>query len=310
MSGGSETRLVAPACVANWVTNESAFIDAESEWLLIQIQGTISVASRASGEVRPVTVPASPGDSAAPLHGSSPRFVPPRYLVFVRGSTLFAAPFNPRTLRLEGTPRAILANVRREQTGQAHYALSGDGTIVWAEGGDASLARFVWVGQNGRVADTLFVGPAEIGSYALSPDGKRLAYSIVDDDRSARLMIAYLDRGVVDSVPYPQRLDPYNWLRGGRALGALVIHPDLRGHGAIVQLDGPTATVDTASALVRNESANGALACLEAPTLFTSVRGGRIVVVGTGSGSDSLQVDVAGNWCRFSPDARFVAWNS
>ena len=310
--GGKGTRLAPEACLANWVMSEGAFIDPASEWMLLQARGVIQLVSRRSGAVRelPLPGPAAGTDSTARLYGHSPRYVPPGFLVFVRGSTLYAARFDRGALRLTSVPQPVVSNIRREQSGQAQLAVSDDGTLVWAEGGDESLGRFVWVTRDGRVQDTLFVPAAEVGSYALSPDGRRLAYSTVRPDRGAELMIADLERRVVDRVDYPPRLDPLNWVRGGRALSVLLSHPDLSGRGALVRFDGAVPAVDTGMVRLENESPNGAWRCLESPDLLINPFGAKPFLQGMTPGSDSVQLAETGSWCRFSPDSRFLVWSS
>ena len=123
-------------------------------------------------------------------------------------------------------------------------------------------------------------------------------------------MIADLQRRVVDRVDYPYRLDPLNWVRGGRAFAALLSHPDGSGHGALVRFDGPSITVDTSQPRVQNESSDGTLRCLESPDIFTNPYGTQIFLQGTAPGADSVQMDNSGIMCRFSPDGRFMSWNN
>ena len=311
-TGGKTTRLAPVACLANWATSEGAFIDPASEWMLLQAGGMIQLVSRRSGAVRelPLPGPAAGIDSTARLYGHSPRYVPPGFLVFVRGSALYAARFDHSALRLTSVPQQVVSDIRREQSGQAQLAVSDDGTLVWAEGGDESLARFVWVTQDGRVQDTLFVPAAEVGSYALSPDGRRLAYSTVRPNRGAELMIADLERRVVDRIDYPFRLDPVNWVRGGRVLSVLLSHPDLSGRGALVHLDDRAITVDSSLPRLQNESPDGATRCLESPNLLQAPFGAKLFVQGMAPGGDSVQVDAVGDWCRFAPNSRMIAWSN
>lgn len=184
--------------------------------MLLHRRGVIELLSTKTGDVQPITLPGAkdPASPEARLLGSSPRFVPPGSHVFARGSTLFAARFDVKSLKLLSDPQPVLQNVRREQSGQAHFAVSSDGTLVWAEGGDEAVAQFVWVTDTGIVQDTLFVPPAVVGSHALSPDGRRLAYSALLDDGRVFLMAADLARRVVDRISYPFPLHPFDWISG------------------------------------------------------------------------------------------------
>src|ERR1051326_6400716 len=66
--------------------------------------------SRRSGAVRelPLPAPAAGIDSTARLYGHSPRYVPPGFLVFVRGSALYAARFDHSALRLPSVPQQVV----------------------------------------------------------------------------------------------------------------------------------------------------------------------------------------------------------
>ena len=61
--------------------------------------------------------------------GSSPRFVPPRSLLFVRGAlesgsaSLFVADFDPKTLSLSGEPSVVVGDVGVNIEGTSHYSV-------------------------------------------------------------------------------------------------------------------------------------------------------------------------------------------
>ena len=122
-------------------------------------------------------------------------------------------------------------------------------------------------------------------------------------------MIADLERRVVDRIDYPFRLDPVNWVRGGRVLSVLLSHPDLSGRGALVHLDDRAITVDSLPRL-QNESPDGATRCLESPNLLQAPFGAKLFVQGMAPGGDSVQVDAVGDWCRFAPNSRMIAWSN
>jgi hypothetical protein len=243
------------------------------------------------------------------LRGSSPHYVAPGYLVFARGNTLFAAPFDAERLVLTADPQPILGRVRREQSGQAHFAVSGDGTLVWADGDDGGISRFVSVTPEGRVEDTLFVAPTDVASYALSADGRRLAFSHLETDGRITLAVADLERRVVDPVPYPVPLHPDDWVRGGRAISVTLDHGDGSVRPALVTMNGARASVDTLSWLLGDESRDGRFRC-QSHVLGGAVRSWSPVRWwSTAQPSDTMKLADAGVWCRFSPDGRFVAWN-
>jgi hypothetical protein len=206
----------------------------------------------------------------------------------------------------------VLSKIRREQSGLAQLSISNDGMLVWAEGGDGALSRFVWVTPGGRVTDTVsFVPPVEVGSYALSANGKKLAYSAVAPDRTATLMIADLDRRVIDPLMYPARLDPMDWIHHDQALSAVMIHPDGPARGAIVTMGAKGVVVDTTEGRAITESPDGSMRCLSLIAFAANSVQYPVLLVGGGSGArDTVMLDKTGDNCRFSPDGRFVSWNA
>ena len=307
VDGGTTTSLVRQTCHSNWVASENGVISANPGWVLLHMLGVISVASVATGEVRPLTVPIGHDTATTVLRGSSPRFVAPGFLVYLHGSTLLAAPFDPHRLRLTGEPRAVLSNVRREQSGMAQMAISDDGTLVWATGDDGAAARFVWANRTGRVEDTLqFIPPVEVGSFALIDDGRRLAYNAIAADGRTTLMVADLARRVVDPVPFPLRLDPLDWLPHENALTAVMIRPDGSWHPAIVHFGSTTPTVDTTLGSLLTESSDGRFVCHQ-PS-FTDEKQTALILFRSAAPGDSVVYDPSGSGCRFSPDGEFVLW--
>ena len=110
--------------------------------------------------------------------GGHPTYAATGHVVFARGTTLMAAPFDAAELALTGGPVAMLQDVRHQnpQTA-ADYALSATGTLAYvpagAGAGDGRV--LVWVDRSGAVAGRAV---SEVVDNArdprLSPDGQRL----------------------------------------------------------------------------------------------------------------------------------------
>ncbi len=113
---------------------------------------------------------------------SAPRFVPPDFLVFARGGGLFAARFDAEQLAVAGEPVPVVDGVWTDRaTGSAHYAVAGNGTLVYTPGGDTvERRRLVWVDRQGR-AQAVPAEPSFYGDPKLSPDGRRVAVEAVND---------------------------------------------------------------------------------------------------------------------------------
>ncbi len=108
-----------------------------------------------------------------------PRYSSTGHLLFTRGDTLMAAPFDAETLALLGEPRVVTTGVRGEMSSiTSAYALSEEGTLAFASGGmEAPRRQLVRVSLEGEVEPVLediqpFDGPA------VSPDGRRVAVAL------------------------------------------------------------------------------------------------------------------------------------
>jgi eukaryotic-like serine/threonine-protein kinase len=109
--------------------------------------------------------------------GKNPVYAASGHVVFVRGTTLMAVPFDLDRLRVTGEPVALLQDVRSPGAGAgaADYALSASGTLVYVPGATATTGALVWVDRTGRVIEQAVSEPvAAPRDPRLSPDGRRL----------------------------------------------------------------------------------------------------------------------------------------
>jgi Tol biopolymer transport system component len=135
------------------------------------------------------------------------------HVVFARGTTIMAAPFDASELEVTGDAVAMIENVRHPgPTSAADFALSASGTLVYVpSSGDTTVrAAVVWVDRTGKVLgraiDELLDNPRD---PALSPDGTRLALTTGPPQQGdlwsydlrgrppIRLAVADEDRGAV-----------------------------------------------------------------------------------------------------------------
>ena len=65
------------------------------------------------------------------------------YLLSVRAGNLLAYPFDPRSLRVQGEPTAIVSQVSSHPTGAADFSASNNGTIAYKRLSRSQLARLV-----------------------------------------------------------------------------------------------------------------------------------------------------------------------
>jgi serine/threonine-protein kinase len=110
-------------------------------------------------------------------HGSYARLLPSGHLLFVRGSTLLAAPFDTARLAPAGAPVPVVEGVRTNASGGAHFSFSGSGALAYVAGVALETdRRLVFADRQGR---TTPVSDARHDCMfpRLSPDGGRIAVS-------------------------------------------------------------------------------------------------------------------------------------
>ena len=128
----------------------------------------------------------------ASIDGDEPRVVTPAfsrmayadgYLLFARGQTLLAQPFDPATGTLSGTPATIATNVRHTvAVGEAFFSVATDGTLVYASA--LAIDGAVWVERDGRRVATALTDVID-ETLRLSPDGRTIAAAIHDLDKAS-----------------------------------------------------------------------------------------------------------------------------
>jgi eukaryotic-like serine/threonine-protein kinase len=111
------------------------------------------------------------------------RYVPTGHLVFARGESLLAAPFDVGRLELGGPPIVMLDHILTSvNNGAARYAVADDGTLAYMPSHSRVGRRLSWVGPDGTI-NPLPIGPLGFSRPTLSPDGTRVAVQIDEDVR-------------------------------------------------------------------------------------------------------------------------------
>jgi serine/threonine-protein kinase len=115
--------------------------------------------------------------------GQYARYVPTGHILFVQDATLFALPFDPDRLETRGSQMPVLEGIESQPgEGAAQFDASQSGILAYVPG-SASLQSFpvAWVDRSGR-SESLWDEAGIYGTPRLSPDGKRLALSVLRDD--------------------------------------------------------------------------------------------------------------------------------
>jgi Tol biopolymer transport system component len=148
------------------------------------------------------------------------RYVEPGYMLFTKGTSVFAAPCDPRKWALTGPPAPLIQDVLTSTfDGTPYLAASDNGLLAWAGGGAVPVPSdtLVWVDRSGK-EEALPLSDWRYAAPRLSPDGKRLAVAALPADRPGSSVAIYdFARGVLSTLtPEPGRHFAPVWSPDGR----------------------------------------------------------------------------------------------
>jgi serine/threonine-protein kinase len=143
--------------------------------------------------------------------GTRPHYSATGHLLYAGAEGILAVPFDPKTLALAGSPRAILEPVLQ-------FAVSRDGLLVYAptssQAGDFTL---VWVDRKGNARPLTDARHAYFGPR-LSPDGKRLAVGIRTHPTNSDIWVYDLERGALTRLTFDETSSWPVWTRDGKRI--------------------------------------------------------------------------------------------
>ena len=255
--------------------------------------GEVGFLDEATGRVQFVRRAGSADTSASTLVAGALPMQVGDALVFVDDSTMYGAKIDVKNARLMADPRQLLTGIRHEAWGGGvQIALSASGTLVWVAGGDAGVSRFVFVRPGASRADTLPTVPANVNSFALSHDGSRLAYTVSLPGGRSVLHLFDIRRGIDDVTRFAAGVEVNDWADSDTVLTARIGQRRivLRGLGGTVRID---STIASYASMSRDAS----MRCYEGKLWRAD------------SPRDSIRFNKTANWCRFSPDGKYVSWD-
>jgi serine/threonine-protein kinase len=137
------------------------------------------------------------------------------HLIYLHQSTLFAVPFDLGRLAPTGPPAPVLEDVSGSNFGGGDFAFAQSGALVYLAGAGQVGWSISWVDGSGKKEPL-----APIGRYftpRLSPDGKRLAFSIDVGGRTSDIWVKDLDRDTPSRLSFlPDRNQWPVWTPDGK----------------------------------------------------------------------------------------------
>ncbi|HYM09412.1 MAG TPA: hypothetical protein VEU62_01700, partial [Bryobacterales bacterium] len=123
-------------------------------------------------------------------------------LLFLRGGTLMAQPFDAAALQLSGEPWPVAERV--DQTvlaGFAFFSVSNNDVLAYRSGGGVD-SQLVWFDRAGKQLGTVG-SPGRYRNPRLSPDGRQVAVERIDPSNGvADIWVQELSRGTVVRLTY------------------------------------------------------------------------------------------------------------
>jgi Tol biopolymer transport system component len=107
-------------------------------------------------------------------------YAEPGYLLFTRGGSLIAQPFDAKKLTLSGDPRVLAEHVPLTvDTHRREFTASADGRLIYRSAND--MSQMTWVDRNGKALET-FGEAHRFRLLQLSNDQKRVVVEQTDAD--------------------------------------------------------------------------------------------------------------------------------
>jgi serine/threonine protein kinase len=152
------------------------------------------------------------------VRGAEPHYVASGFVVFSRGSVVYAAPFSLRTRRFTGEATRIVEDVSNVNPVTADFAVAQNGWLVYQSGASAANAT-LWsvdlrgTGRRIKLDDKPLLNPR------ISPDGKRVALSVISENGiggNSSIWIYDLDAGTLTPLSTsPGRNSSLAWSHDG-----------------------------------------------------------------------------------------------
>jgi serine/threonine-protein kinase len=171
----------------------------------------IAVADIPSGKHRVLVKDAQYGRYAASGH----------LLYVTTNRTLMVVPFDQNSMTITGEPTALVEGMRLGGggVGSADLAVSEAGTLVYVTGAGESKQELVWVTRDGKAQSVDPDWPGNFRFPVISPDGKRLAVTVMSNNQTSDIWIKQLDRGPTIKLTLEGRVNFFPcWTPDGRSV--------------------------------------------------------------------------------------------
>jgi eukaryotic-like serine/threonine-protein kinase len=265
--------------------------------------------SLGEGDSRGVFVGSLDGDPPVRLLDGASASYASGHLIFVRAGTVNAAPFDLNRLTLTGDSVVMLQRIPEPGSGRSPISFSSTGLFAYVQG-VVEHRRLVWVDRSGSIVGS--IGELDAASAAnpdLSPDGRRIVVTRNPDNAPPNVWVIDVVRGVPTRITFgPGNHNVPLWSADGRRV---LFRSQLEGVQnlfvkAVDGLSEPrTLLADDTNKTPSDWSPDGrvVLYMLQGDDLMG-------VDVETRQTFPVAKTPANEGWGEFSPDGRFVAYQS
>jgi eukaryotic-like serine/threonine-protein kinase len=191
-SGGLATRLTSFSTVPGNTHRWPCFLPDGRHFLFLargQTQGPVAATEQTGSYAGIYSGSLDSGETKLLLRTSRRAlFVQPGYLLFLRGVNLVGQRFDSKHLEVQGEPSIIAEHVQEDDRFGGAFSASANGSLLYAMGSGAGAA-LTWYSPNGKSGDT--VVQATFNVARLSPDGRKVAASLMDEETGTLQMWIY-----------------------------------------------------------------------------------------------------------------------
>jgi Tol biopolymer transport system component len=233
--------------------------------------------------------------------GLRPRYVAPGYLVYLRGGTLMAAPFDRSHLQVTGPAVPMETGIRNTTDGAAPYSVSSLGWLAYVPEG--APLRLVWVDRTGMVEP--IAAPPQVYTFPrLSPDGSQIAVLVVTAT-NREIWLHDLARSTPTRFATEGQPDWPMWTPDGKRVTFTSTRNGRRnlfwkpvdGSGSEERL-----TTSDSTQVARSWSAEGRI------LVITEDDGIAVLSMEAGHPTKKVDAPVGAGWARLNPDGRWLAY--
>ena len=256
------------------------------------------------------------GERRVLLKGASmARYMPPGYLLYARGRSVFAVRFDADALQTEGPPVVVMQGVAGDSTtGASDFTVSNTGVMAYFPGSaEGTQHRLVWTSPAGAT-QPVSLPPGGYFDVRLSPDGTRVALQSVAGTGSDIWVHDFGKKTFTRLTFGGQNRTPV-WSRDGSMVYYVALDPMGTTSRIMRKLADGSHDADTLTnvkfrTFLNTVSHDGATALIEYSTVSSKTDIGTLSL-GTDREPSPLASTEFDEYCAsMSPDGRWIAYQS